>query len=177
MPFENKNRVTDKNVGSKAQNSSNVDFTRQCIRRMLKEAKESPSTSKGTKVHSLKALLERNGSTAPGSEIPLTDKGLLGGWNAEIARQRQAEAQRQREAHAELVASQATEQRAFDQEYQQDMQNWSNSTDRGRLDPRSTQLLAIRKRYEKREVRMARAHQLALTRLQNTHRKQMEDIQ
>jgi hypothetical protein len=49
------------------------------MERMLKNAENGPSSTNNKRVESLKALQERGGKTAPGSEIPLTGEGLLGG--------------------------------------------------------------------------------------------------
>jgi hypothetical protein len=98
MSFENKNRVTDKNVGNHVQYKRNTDFTRLRMQNLQKEAKLGASSSRtNERVESLEILKRRSGRTAPGSEISLTGKGLLGGYRTGETSQQSETSQQRRE--------------------------------------------------------------------------------
>ena len=154
MSFENKNRVTDKNVGNHVQYKRNADFIRLRMQNLQKEAKMGASSSRNNeRVESLEILKRRSGRTAPGSEIPLTGTGLLGGWNSNEAN-RFWEPREQRQAR-ELAQRQAQELAALHRAHAEQRAHWRNNpNDRGGVTEEAlnaahiAQIAAMRNRHE-----------------------------
>ena len=115
MPLENKNRVTDKNVGDHVQKKCNTDFTRLHLQNLQKEAEMGASSStRNKRVESLEILKRRSGRTAPGSEIPLTGKGLLGGMDRGHETSQQL-IDRQRRERSSTIRTHGRQRRLFEQ--------------------------------------------------------------
>jgi hypothetical protein len=76
-------RITEKNGDGQEPKGRTMDYTRQCLQWQLKETEMEASSSKNEKLDSARAAVERDGRTAPESEIVLTAQGGLGGMNRE----------------------------------------------------------------------------------------------
>ncbi len=72
-------RINSANIHMKRMTATQRN-TRQCLQNMTDRANNEPSSSRGNpRLESLIQLQKRDGATAPGSEVVLTGKGLLGG--------------------------------------------------------------------------------------------------
>ena len=92
MPFEKLNKRIDGNIGSQ-QSSRSISFIERMARqrdaeklRVKTVIENIASSSEGAKAESSAVLRERDGKTAPGSEISLTAQGGLGGMENENER-------------------------------------------------------------------------------------------